>query len=78
MKMFWSAPEKTGVATLVLGDFHITLNKDRDLGVCTHGVTRLFVSRHMKLGGMGSMYLTVAVNHTCIDIVEGPEALAVR
>lgn len=70
--------KKTEIATLALGDFHITLNKDLALGVCTHGVTTLFVNRHLRLEGMSCMCFTAAVYHTSIDIVEGPQALAVR
>lgn len=36
------------------------------------------MNRHFRVGGMGSRYLAVAVVHTCTDVVEGPQALAVR
>jgi len=36
------------------------------------------VNRHLRVGGMGSRYLALAVDHTCIDAAEGPQAIAVR
>lgn len=67
--------KKTEIATSVSGDFHIPLNKDLAFGVCTHGVTTLFVNRYLRLGGMSCMCFTAAVYHTSIDIVEGPQAV---
>lgn len=37
-----------------------------------------FVNRQLRLHGMSSMYLTATVDHTLIDTVEGPQALADR
>jgi len=36
-----NSPKDAQLGTLVLGDFHVTLNKDLALGVHTHGVTGL-------------------------------------